>query len=73
MKYQRIRDTREDKDLTQAYIAKLLHTTTTSYARYERGERAIPAEMLKILADFYGTSVDYLMGRTREFKPYPPA
>ena len=71
--YPRIRDTREDRDLTQDFVAKLIKTNRTTYGHYENGERLIPIDKLHILADFYGTSVDYLMGRTREFKPYPPA
>lgn len=50
--------------MTQAQTAKLLHTSQTVYSRYERGFRTIPVEHLLILADFYGVSVDYILGRT---------
>ena len=64
MYFQRLKDLREDMDLSQARIAELLHTSQTVYSRYERGFRTIPVEHLLILADFYGVSVDYLLGRT---------
>lgn len=64
MHFQRLRDLREDKDLNQSQIAELLHTSQTVYSRYERGFRTIPVEHLLILADFYGVSVDYILGRT---------
>ena len=72
MKYVRIRNLREDKDLTQTYMGKLLNISQRAYSSYENGERAIPVEILSKLADFYGTSVDYLIGRTDVAKPYPP-
>ncbi len=62
--FQRLRDLREDMDLSQTRIAQLLHTSQTVYSRYERGFRTIPVEHLLILADFYGVSVDYILGRT---------
>jgi transcriptional regulator with XRE-family HTH domain len=71
MKYQRLRDLREDHDLHQKDIAKILQTTQQQYGRYERGVREIPARNLAVLADFYHTSVDYLMGRTNNPEPYP--
>ena len=52
MKYERIRNLREDQDLTQAYIGKVLNVTQKSYSRYENGDRAIPIELLSKLADF---------------------
>ncbi|MCR4639530.1 helix-turn-helix transcriptional regulator [Ruminococcus sp.] len=64
MHFQRLRDLREDMDLSQTRIAQLLHTSQTVYSRYERGFRTIPVEHLLILADFYGVSVDYILGRT---------
>lgn len=64
MYFQRLRDLREDKDMNQTQIAKLLHTSQTVYSRYERGFQTIPVEHLLILADFYGVSVDYILGRT---------
>lgn len=71
MKYERIRNLREDKDLTQAYMGKVLNVTQKSYSRYENGDRAIPIELLSKLADFYDTSVDYLINRTNTKTPYP--
>ena len=71
MNYERIRNIREDRDLSQSAIAKLLHCTQVCYSNYETGKREIPAEALAILADFYDVSVDYLMGRTDVKKPYP--
>lgn len=71
MKYERIRNLREDQDLTQAYIGKFLNVTQKSYSRYENGDRAIPIELLSKLADFYDTSVDYLINRTNIKTPYP--
>lgn len=62
MKYQRIRDLREDSDLTQ--IGEKLNIPQRTYAYYESGERTIPPEILIALADFYNTSVDYILGRT---------
>lgn len=72
MKYVRIRNLREDRDLTQAYMGKVLNVTQKTYSRYENDERAIPIEILSKLADFYDTSVDYLIERTDVSKPYPP-
>jgi len=69
--YQRIRDLREDKDLYQKDLAKYLNCSQVCYSHYEIGKRDIPTEVLIKLADFYGTSTDYLLGRTDERKPYP--
>ena len=71
MTYKRIRDLREDSDLNQEDIAQYLHMKQNSYSSYETGRRTIPAEILGQLADYYETSVDYLMGRTDEKQPYP--
>ena len=71
MIYKRIRDLREDKDLTQTEIARILNITQRTYSRYENDERQIPTEILSSLADFHHTSVDYLIGRTDQRKPYP--
>lgn len=73
MKYERIRQLREDKDLSQANIAKLLNVNQRTYSRYENGDHAIPLEALSILADFHKVSVDYLLNRTDVKRPYPPA
>ena len=67
----RLRDIREDKDLSQADVAKFLKTSQQQYSKYELGIRSMPIEKLNKLADFYQTSVDYLIGRTDERKPYP--
>ena len=71
MKYKRIRDLREDKDLTQTEIAKILNITKRTYSRYENDERQIPTEIISSLADFHHTSVDYLIRRNDQQKPYP--
>lgn len=69
--YGRIRDLREDNDLTQTEVADILHCSQVCYSNYENGKRDIPTEVLITLADFYKTSTDYLLGRTAEKKPYP--
>lgn len=61
---ERIRELREDRDLTQTYIANILNTSQTVYSRYERNERSLPIEMLYELCDFYNVSADYILGRT---------
>ena len=67
----RIRDLREDHNLTQAQIAALLHVTQATYSRYETEDLDIPHSSLQILANYYHTSVDYLLGRTNHPTPYP--
>ncbi len=62
--FQRIRDMREDSDLTQTQVAAILKIQQTVYSRYERGYQTIPLEHLLTLADFYGVSLDFLTGRT---------
>ena len=64
MKYQRIRDLREDSDLTQTQIGEKLNIPQRTYAYHESGDRTIPPEILIALADFCNTSVDYILGRT---------
>ena len=64
--YPRLKDLREDMDCTQNDIAKLLLITQQQYSLYERGYRDIPSSALVTLADFYKTSVDYILGRTDE-------
>lgn len=66
----RIRDMREDKDLTQKQVADYLLCDQSLYSKYEREERPLPLEYADKLADFYGVSVDYLLGRTSVKKPY---
>ena len=70
LKYQRIQDLREDRDLTQSEIAQYLNIRQNTYSRYETNDRDIPLDIIGQLADFYNTSVDYLMGRTDEIRPY---
>ena len=67
----KIRDIREDKDLTQKQISQLLNCTQQTYSRYETGEITIDINNLIKLAEFYNTSTDYLLGLTEEIKPYP--
>ena len=68
----RLRDLREDRDLKQQALAELLQVHQTTYSDYERGNLNIPLAALDTLADFYGVSVDYLLGRTSVREPYPP-
>ena len=67
----RLRDLREDRDLKQRDIAELLKVHQTTYSDYELGRLNIPVAALHTLADFYGVSVDYLLGRTNIKTPYP--
>lgn len=60
--YPRLKDLREDKDCTQKQIAELLFITQQQYSLYEKGYRDIPTSYLVTLAQFYGTSVDYILG-----------
>ena len=62
--YPRIRDLREDNDLTQTDVAKLLFITQQQYSLYEKGYRDIPTTLLIMLADYYKTSTDYILGRS---------
>lgn len=66
----RIRDIREDSDLTQKEVADYLHIKQNTYSQYENGQRQIPIEALIALARYYRTSTDYLLGLTDERKPY---
>ena len=70
MYYQRLRDLREDKDLNQTDIAKLLGIDHRVYSNYEIGKREIPTRFVVTLAKFYKTSTDYILGLTNEIKPY---
>ena len=70
LKYQRIRDLREDGDFSQKDIALYLNINQNTYSRYETNARNIPLEVIGKLADYYNTSVDYLMGRTDNPVPY---
>ncbi len=66
----RIRDLREDRDLKQRQIAEYLHCDQSLYSKFERGERPLPLDFAVMLAQYYGTSVDYLVGLTDNDKPY---
>lgn len=66
----RIKNLREDNDLTQSEISKLLNISQVAYSYYELNKRNIPLELLSKLADYYNTSIDYLVYRTDEIKPY---
>ena len=61
--YSRIRDLREDRDLNQTQVAKMLNMSQTGYSKYETGENDIPTEVLIKLAEFYNTSIDYLLNQ----------
>lgn len=67
----RIRDLREDMDLTQKQLADYLHIRQNTYSQYETGQRQLPLDVLIALARYYKTSADYLLGLTDERKPYP--
>lgn len=64
MTYQRIRELREDADLTQKQVGEAINVPQRTYAYYESGQRMVPPQVLCALADFYGVSVDYILGRT---------
>ena len=70
MKYNRIRDLREDKDLNQTEVAKMLGMSQTGYSKYETGENDIPTAILIKLARFYNTSIDYILGETNDMRRY---
>ena len=67
----RLRDLREDSDMPQAQMAELLNCSQQTYSRYESHTTEIPLESLIFLAEYYKTSVDYLLGLTDTRKPYP--
>ncbi len=71
MYFQRLKDLRDDRDLSQEEIGKLLNIRQTVYSRYERGAQTIPLQHLLKLADFYNTSTDYILGRTNVQRAYP--
>ena len=66
----RIRDLREDRDLTQKEIAEYLHIKQNTYSQYENGQRQVPIDVLIALAKYYHTSTDYILELTDEIKPY---
>ena len=67
----RIRDLREDWDKTQKELAEYLQIHQTTYSDYELGQLNVPVPVLHKLADLYGVSIDYLLGRTNQKAPYP--
>ena len=71
MYLKRLKDLREDNDLTQEIIANLLKITRPQYSLYETGKRDIPIDLLRIIAKFYNTSLDYIVGETDTFERYP--
>ncbi|MCL2852024.1 MAG: helix-turn-helix domain-containing protein [Defluviitaleaceae bacterium] len=71
MKFDTIKDLREDSDTKQETLAKILNVKQTTYSKYELGKINIPVEALIKLADFYNTSIDYIVGRTDCRQPYP--
>ncbi|MBQ9265266.1 MAG: helix-turn-helix transcriptional regulator [Clostridia bacterium] len=70
MKYQRLRDLREDRDWNQTTVAKMLQMSQTGYSKYETGENDIPTQVLIQLARIYHTSIDYLLGETDNPRRY---
>ena len=69
--YRRIRDLREDHDMTQTQVAKILGMSQTGYSKYETGENDLPTAVLIRLARLYGTSIDYLLNETDQQQRYP--
>ena len=67
----RLKEIRQDRDLQQIDIAKVLKTSQVQYSRYERGIRVMPVDKIAKLAKFYDVSIDYLLGLTDIRKPYP--
>ncbi len=67
----RLKDLREDSDISQIQMAELLHIKQNTYSQYENGKRQIPIEMLVKIAIFYNVSVDYILGLTDVKTPYP--
>ena len=67
--YKRLRDLREDNDMTQQQVAEYLKVKQPQYSRYEKGYRDIPSDVLIALADLYNTSTDYILERTNNSKP----
>ena len=67
----RLRNLREDNDLTQKDLSKMLNISQVAYSYYELNKRSVPLELLSQIADFYHTSIDYLLFRTDVSTPYP--
>ena len=70
MYYPRLKNLREDKDLMQKEVASVLGIDQRVYSNYETGKREIPTRFVVILADYYNTTTDYILGRTNNQKPY---
>ena len=68
--YKRVRELREDHDMTQRQLAEYLHITQPQYFRYEQGYRDLPTDILILLADLYDTSTDYILGRTNQTRRF---
>ena len=73
LRYERIRNLRIDRNLSQREVAALLNVRQNTYSQYEIGVLNYPVDVLIKLARFYGTGVDYLLGLTDEKRPYPPS
>ncbi len=71
MYIKRLKDLREDNDLSQESISKILKITRPQYSLYETGKRDIPVDLLSILAKYYNTSIDYIVGDTDVYERYP--
>lgn len=67
----RLKDLREDSDITQKELAEFLHVRQNTYSQYENGQQQIPLELLIKLAKYYNNSIDYILKLTDEKKPYP--
>jgi len=71
MYIKRLKDLREDNDLSQESISKILKITRPQYSLYETGKRDIPVDLLSVLAKYYNTSIDYIVGDTDVYERYP--
>ena len=70
MKYKRLKDLREDHDITQTELSRIIHCSQRVYSNYERGDLDIPTDILIKLANFHHVSTDYLLGLTKRKEPY---
>ncbi len=70
MYMKRLKDLREDNDLSQTEVSKIINCTQSTYSKYELGRRSIPLDALMKLSKFYNTSVDYILGVTNNKTPY---
>lgn len=71
--FSRLRDLRQDSDLTQKEVGTIVGMSQTGYSQYELGDNDIPTHVLITLSEYYNVSVDYILGLTDEKKPYPRA